>query len=132
MDFGPSVFFLVSCVTGRVDGIRPDNSLALAYQHGGTNVYIGATRSTVGWLTQGSDNDMRLDAEGAVLLAEYYTEDIVADKDVGIALRDAKNAFLIEDSTGGNIDAEWAFIVYAHYILHGDPAFNPYEPANGG
>jgi len=83
-------------------------------------------------LTQGSDDDIRLDAEGVVLLAEYYTVGLMADKDVGLALRDAKNGFLVEDSSGGDIDAEWAFIVYAHYILHGDVAFNPYEPANGG
>ncbi|MEW5760826.1 MAG: C25 family cysteine peptidase [Candidatus Thermoplasmatota archaeon] len=135
MGFGPSVLFLVSCVTGRIDGILPQNSLAMAYIHAGANVYIGATRSTVGWIDYGSDDDMKLDSEGAPLLGEKFTDGlIIGNLSVGIALRNAKNVYLVEDSEGGfanGINPIWAKIVFNHYVIHGDPAFNPYEPMNG-
>ena len=129
MNFGPSTMFLVSCVTGRIDGLNPENCLALAYLHGGVTAYIGATRSTYGGLRLETDLDMRLEPTGAVLMSKYFTEEIMADSDVGMALRNAKNQYLPEDSEGGS-EAGLAGIMFGHYIIHGDPAFNPYEPAN--
>ena len=60
MNFGPSTMYMISCVVGRIDGLDPENSLAMAYMHSGMNAYIGATRSTYGWLDAGSDGDVRL------------------------------------------------------------------------
>jgi hypothetical protein len=131
MDFGPSTMFLVSCVTGRIDGLNPENALATAYMHAGVCAYVGATRSTYGGITSDNDLDMRLEPTGAVLLSKYFTEAIMANKDVGISLRDAKNLYLPDDSDNGP-EAGLAGIMYGHYIIHGDPAFNPYEPANEG
>ncbi len=134
MNFGPSTMYMISCVVGRIDGLDPENSLAMAYMHSGMNAYIGATRSTYGWLDAGSDGDVRLDSEGAVLMGEYFSEYVLAeDQTVGLALRNAKNDYIVEDGIGGHIndlDDHYAYMIYGHYILHGDPAFNPYEPNN--
>jgi len=133
MDFGPSTIYMISCVVGRIDGLDPENSLAMAYMHGGVNAYIGATRSTYGWVDV--DNvDVRLDSEGAVLMGEFFSQYVLAeDMTVGMALRDAKNDYIVEDGEGGLINdlgKEYSYMIYGHYILHGDPAFNPYEPNN--
>ena len=56
-------------------------------------------------------------------------EELVKDETAGIALRNAKNKYLPEDISSGAIRAE-SYIMFQHYVLHGDPAFNPYEPAN--
>jgi hypothetical protein len=134
MDFGPSTMYMISCVVGRIDGLDPENSLAMAYMHGGMNAYIGATRSTYGWIDAGSDGDVRLDSEGAVLMGEYFSEYVLGDdQTVGLALRNAKNDYIVEDGIGGHINDlgdHYAYMIYGHYILHGDPAFNPYEPNN--
>ncbi|PKK85671.1 MAG: hypothetical protein CVT48_04480, partial [Thermoplasmata archaeon HGW-Thermoplasmata-1] len=50
MNFGPGIIAAVSCVTGRIDGLLPELCLSQAYLHSGMNVYIGATRSTPGFL----------------------------------------------------------------------------------
>jgi hypothetical protein len=131
LNFGPSTMFLVSCVTGRIDGLNPENCLAMAYLHAGVVAYVGATRSTYGGITNDLDMDMRLEPTGAVLLSKYFTEQIMANKDVGISLRDAKNLYLPDDSEGGT-EAGLAGIMFGHYVIHGDPAFNPYEPNNEG
>jgi hypothetical protein len=136
MDFGPSTFYITSCVVGRIDGLNPENALAMAYIHGGMNAFVGATRSTYGWIDAGSgDPDVRLDPEGAVLLGEYFSQYVISeDETVGIALRNAKNEYLVEDAEGGiinNIGPGIAYMIYDHYIIHGDPAFNPYEPNHG-
>jgi hypothetical protein len=133
MNFGPSTIYMISCVVGRIDGLDPENSLAMAYMHGGVNAYIGATRSTYGWVDV--DNvDVRLDSEGAVLMGEFFSQYVLAeDMTVGMALRDAKNDYIVEDGEGGfinDLDKQYAYMIYGHYILHGDPAFNPYEPNN--
>lgn len=130
LSFGPATFFLVSCITGRIDGLNPRNALAMTYVHGGVNAYVGATRSTLGWIDPDLDFDMRfLEPEGAVLLSEYFLEELVKDESCGMALRNAKNSYLPTDLSSGSIRDE-SYIMFQHYILHGDPAFNPYEPIN--
>ncbi len=131
MNFGPSTMFLVSCVTGRIDGLNPENCLAMAYLHCGMVGFVGATRSTYGGLDMETDLDMRLEPTGAVLMSKYFTQQIMDDQDIGLALRNAKNLYLPDDAASGS-EAGLARIMYAHYIVHGDPAFNPYEPANNG
>ncbi|WP_455391456.1 C25 family cysteine peptidase [[Eubacterium] cellulosolvens] len=130
MNFGPSTMFLVSCVTGRIDALNPENCLAMAYLHAGVTAYVGATRSTYGGIKLETDLDMRLEPTGAVLLSKYFTEEIMSNNDVGIALRNAKNQYFPDDTNSP--DSGTTGIIYGHYIIHGDPAFNPYEPANEG
>lgn len=132
MSFGPSTMFLVSCITGRIDGMSPQSCLAMTYMHNGVNCYVGASRTTFGWIDPDLDFDMRFfEPEGAVLLGEMFTEELlIEDKDIGTALRDAKNKYLAEDVQSGSIQETQGHIIYWHYICYGDPAFNPYEPAN--
>jgi hypothetical protein len=130
MNMGPSVMFLVSCITGRIDGLNATNAICMAYIHVGINAYIGATRTTYGTVDTTVDFDMHLEAEGAVLLSEYFTDYMMQNATTGMGLRDAKNAYLPADSPTGGIQADMAHTIWAHYILYGDPDFNPYEPAN--
>jgi len=44
MNFGPSVMFGSSCVTGKIDGIMAYNALSQAFLHSGMNAYVGASR----------------------------------------------------------------------------------------
>ena len=128
MSMGPSTMFLVSCITGRIDGLTPENCLSMAYMHIGTTSYVGATRSTLGWIDPGLEFDMRpFEPEGAVLLSELYLQNLLEDQDTGMALRDAKNLYLYTDLASGAIGEE-SYIMVQHYVLYGDPAFNPYEP----
>ena len=131
LSYGPSTMYLVSCITGRIDGMAARSCLSMTYVHVGVNAYVGASRSTLGTITPDLDFDMRaFEPEGAVLLGEIFTQHlIVQDQTVGMALRDAKNEYLVHDLSGGSITTE-SYIMFQHYICYGDPAFNPYEPAN--
>ena len=130
LEMGPSVIFLVSCITGRIDGLNATNCLCMAYMHIGANCYVGATRSTYGSVDTSIDFDMKLEAEGAVMLSEMYTADLMANETVGMALRDSKNEYLPNDIATGGITGELAKTIFFHYMCYGDPDFNPYEPSN--
>ena len=102
----------------------------MTYVHGGVNSYVSATRSTLGWIDPQLDCNMRmLEPEGAVLLGELFLSKMVKDATTGMALRNAKNQYLPENIGSGSIQAE-SYIMFQHYVLHGDPAFNPHEPVN--
>ncbi len=143
MTFGPSVVFGSSCVTGRIDGLQPYNTISQAFLHAGMACYVGATRSSWGALIPIPD-----EAEGEVLgdlLALYFygnllgyiynkqgnvfEEQDLKDTSVGIALMDAKNKFVQrEGSDGGGTNDD----TFEEFIILGDPAFNPYEPNHEG
>ena len=121
MEYGPSVIFVVSCITGRTDGMRGENVLSQAYIHAGVNAFIGATRVTAdpgyleprplpggwglgllgyikAWL------DLQIKGEypdshfGALLGEDFILGLIENDADTGTALRDAKNQYLEKDA----------------------------------
>jgi len=121
MTYGPSVLFVVSCITGRTDGLKADNTLSQAFLHAGVNAYIGATRVTAdpgyldprplpgGWgfgtlglmkatlnlLIRGSYPDFHF---GAVIGEDFINGLIDDDATVGLALRNAKNMYLPKDA----------------------------------
>ena len=121
MDYGPSVLFVVSCITGRTDGIIPENAISQAFLHAGVNAYIGATRVTAdpgyleprplpgGWgigtlgLIKATMN-LLIKKEyptfhfGAVIGEDFVTDLIEHDTTTGLALRNAKNKFLPKDA----------------------------------
>ena len=121
MEYGPSVIFVLSCITGRTDGIPGENVLSQAYLHAGANVYIGATRVTAdpgyleprplpgGWgigilgLTK-AILDLKLRNKypdlhfGTVIAEDFILELTDNNTDVGLALRNAKNIFLEKDA----------------------------------
>ncbi len=121
MEYGPSVIFVLSCITGRTDGMSGENVLSQTYLHAGANVYIGATRVTAdpgyleprplpgGWgigilgLTK-AILDLKLRDKypdlhfGTVIAEDFILELTENNTDVGLALRNAKNIFLEKDA----------------------------------
>jgi len=121
MDYGPSVIFVVSCITARTDGIIPENALSQAFLYAGMNAYIGATRFTAdpgylpprplpgGWgigilgLTK-AILDLKLKGVypeshfGASLAEDFIVDLIENDATTGLALRNAKNVYLEKDA----------------------------------
>lgn len=137
MDFGPSVIFASSCVTGKIDGIQPYNALSQSYIHAGFNSYIGASRLSWGGLSIMDDQSGEAVGSYLGLLTYGYMTGYKYDKDgglqeetggdlpIGEALMLAKNTFIEhEGSDNGGVNDD----TIEEFNLHGDPAFNPYEP----
>jgi len=138
MSFGPSVTWANSCVTGRIDGLQPENALSLAFLHAGMNAYIGATRMSWGMIVPIPDA-VSGESLGSLLALHFYGHmtGYIYDKDgglqgfgpedtsTGVGLMLAKNHYVENvglDGGGAHSDT------VEEFILHGDPAFNPYEP----
>lgn len=141
MNFGPSVLWTDSCVTGRIDGLEMYNCLSNAFLHAGFNCYFGGTRSMWGTLAPIPDtySGEKFGSLIAIYLYGYMTGYMwesqsiqpapVEDASTGVALMLAKNYFVVTQGTDGpgvNDDT------IEEVILHGDPAFNPYEPNHEG
>jgi hypothetical protein len=173
MDFGPSVIFVLSCITGRTDGLLPENCLSQAYLHAGVNCFIGATRVTAdpGYLEPGlifkgfgakgfvkAALNLLLNGEypdphfGSVIANDFILDLQESDSTVGMALRNAKNAYLPKDANAtflwtpplsegnawtlasfesGNFMTK-KYVCLHEFTIYGDPAFNPYQPVNNG
>ena len=121
MEYGPSVMFVVSCITGRTDGLEPENTISQTFLHAGVNAYVGATRVTAdpgylnprplpgGWgigtlgLLKATFNYILKDQYpdfhfGAVIGEDFINNLISDDSTTGKALRDAKNMYLPKDA----------------------------------
>lgn len=121
MEYGPSVMYVVSCITGRTDGLEPENTISQTFLHAGVNAYIGATRVTAdpgyldprplpgGWglgtlgLLKATLNLLLKDEYpdfhfGAVIAEDFIKEIIDNDATTGLALRNAKNQYLPKDA----------------------------------
>ena len=121
MRYGPSVMYVVSCITGRTDGLEPENTISQSFLHAGVNAYIGATRVTAdpgyldprplpgGWgigtlgLLKATFNYLLKNEYpdfhfGAVIAEEFIKEIINNDATTGMALRNAKNMYLPKDA----------------------------------
>jgi len=121
MEYGPAVIFVESCITARTDGMLAENVLSQAYIHAGVNAYIGSTRVTAdpGYLeprpfTNGLGFGLlgliktvlvyRLkhtfpDLHFGAAIAENTILGLIRNNsDIGTALRDSKNAYLIADA----------------------------------
>jgi hypothetical protein len=121
MDYGPSVMFVVSCITGRTDGLAGKNAISQSFLHSGLNAYIGATRVTAdpgyldprplpgGWgigtlgLLKATFNYLVRNEYpefhfGAVIGEDFIFDLIRDDSTTGRALRDAKNQYLPKDA----------------------------------
>lgn len=138
MQFGPSVMWADSCVTGRIDGILPENALSLAFLHAGMNIYIGATRESWGNIVPIPDAQSG-ESMGSFMSMNFYAHltGYIYDKNgglqgfepsdttVGAAMVLAKNTYIQKFGVdAGGVDSD----TLEEFIIHGDPAFNPYEP----
>jgi len=56
-------------------------------------------------------------------------EEPISDLSTGAALMLAKNTFIAGEGTDGGAEND---DTYEEVLLHGDPAFNPYEPNHEG
>jgi hypothetical protein len=142
MNFGPSVIFGSSCVTGKIDGIMGYNAISQAFLHSGMNAYVGASR--LSWGSMAIVPDMQSgEAFGNYLCLLFYggltgymydkSGSLISegggDLPVGAALAKAKNYFAQnEEWKTGDANAD----TLEEFNLHGDPAFNPYEPNHQG
>jgi len=141
MDMGPSIIFGSSCVTGKIDGIPGRDALSQAFLHAGFNAYIGASRLSYGSIAPIPDpnSDEHLGNYLACLMYAYISGGTFYDKEkgqvympyadcpMGSALSFAKNTFV---ENKGPDPGSATYITYLEFNLMGDPAFNPYEPAN--
>jgi hypothetical protein len=112
---------VVSCITGRTDGLEPENTISQTFLHAGINAYVGATRVTAdpgyldprplpGGLGIGTLGLLKATFNyfvkneypdfhfGAVLGEDFIIDLIRDDSTTGRALRDAKNQYLPKDA----------------------------------
>lgn len=143
MDFGPSIIFGSSCVTGKIDGIPARNALSQAFLHAGFNTYIGASRLSYGTLvpTPDPNSDEHLGNYLGSLFYSYLSGGVYYDKSgqkhespyenltTGQALAFAKNVFIQNKGLDGGGASDTTF---EEFNIMGDPAFNPYEPNHEG
>jgi hypothetical protein len=119
MDMGPSVMMIEGCGSGKIDGMPSTCSLANAYLHAGVNAYIspttlsafyGALEPRPKWplLQDGVGFGIigyikaALEARRGIYPPVYFNQYIFEeasnklfeDKDIGTALKEAKNMFL--------------------------------------
>ena len=154
MEFGPSTMFLQSCITGRIDGLLPENCLTQAYLHAGVNAIVAPTRhqglvfpgikprefvkTSLDYIVKKEFPDLHF---GSLIAEDYMLNLIEGDATVGMALRNAKNSYLPKDAgfsfrMGSILDTEKDANMdikntcHRVFILYGDPAFNPYQPIN--
>jgi len=138
MQFGPSVMWADSCVTGRIDGLTAENALSLAFLHAGMNIYIGATRESWGNIVPIPDAQSG-ESMGSFMSMNFYAHltGYIYDKGgglqgfepsdttAGVAMVLAKNTYIQKFGVdAGGVDSD----TLEEFIIHGDPAFNPYEP----
>lgn len=142
MRFGPSVLFGSSCVTGKIDSIQPYNALSQAFLHAGLGAYVGASRMSWGSLVPVPDATSG-ESLGDLLAVYFFgymcgyrydkgggmTGLSVSNVDTGTALMLAKTDFMrLEGNDMGAYNCD----TLEEFNLHGDPAFNPFEPVHGG
>ena len=154
MEFGPSTMFLQSCITGRIDGLLPENCLTQAYLHAGINAIVAPTRhqgiiftgmkpleffkASLKYIVNKEYPDMHF---GSLIAEEYMLNLIKDDSSVGMALRNAKNTYMPRDADfsfrlGSLLKAKKETHMdikntcHKGFTLYGDPAFNPYQPIN--
>jgi hypothetical protein len=146
--------FLQSCITGRIDGLLPENCLTQAYLHAGINAIVAPTRhqgiiftglkpleffkASLKYLVNKEYPDLHF---GSLIAEDYMLNLIEDDATVGMALRNAKNTYMSKDADfsfrlGPLLTAKMEKHMdikntcHKGFTLYGDPAFNPYQPIN--
>jgi hypothetical protein len=186
MKLGPSFMWVESCICGKLDGMYPTQSITQAYLHSGMNAVIASTTSSNiagGYLepknsrydipgqtayryivnkvkaAQGQYPDLHF---GFKIFSDMLANLQKGNVSLGMALRDARNAYLPEDAswevwwspplfTSGDAALDYSiyktmaqqatgkdprldnkFQSFFEYHIFGDPAFTPYVPMTTG
>lgn len=142
--FGPSILAGIGCTTGLTDGVPLRCTISMALLHSGFNSVFTATRvdnmRTNELFARKTNKSGWSNFDYPQKMISLWIEDLLGkDGSVGIATRNAKNNFASyylnrekwqniceNDDTEYNETRE----EFLHYVLYGDPAFNPYEPIN--
>ena len=133
----PGVLFAVSCNLGRIDNVDINRSIAYTMLEKGLNAYLAPTRITYGVISSDTfEPKVNYDKDKAAngLSRLFFDHLINENTTVGEAFQYAVNTLATSDKWGGVNDENWEInlCVVWEYHLYGDPAFNPYEPANEG
>jgi hypothetical protein len=121
MEIGPSVMWIDSCLCGKIGGVYPVNSISMAFIHAGVNALISSPmESNIAggylepkkhlWDTPWSVAKARFNATRnakkgiypephfGYLLYEDMCKELAKNATIGLAFRDAKNAYLPKDA----------------------------------
>ena len=121
MNLGPSFIWIDSCLCGKIGGVYPQNSISMAFVHAGANAIISSPmESNIGggylepknhkydtpWsvaraylnTTRNAKNGEYPEPHFAYLMYKDMTKELMNNKTIGLAFRDAKDAYLPEDA----------------------------------
>jgi hypothetical protein len=122
-NLGPGVVMASSCLTAKIDDMPADDCFSLAWLHAGFLSYFGATRPSLGAVTPCVGP---LDMGGSNGICYMVLNNLIdSNAPMGVAVRDAKNAYVEQYGCAGTDE-----YTLREFVLYGDPAFNPYEPCN--
>lgn len=139
----PGVTFAVSCNLGRIDdlderGYSVESSICYTFMEMGLLTYVAPTRVTYGVISSSTlDPEWEQDDNKAAngLCRLFYEKLIEGDMTVGKAFQGAVNDLFDSpewDEAFNDEDQSINLCVIWEYHVYGDPAFDPYEPANEG
>ena len=175
LNLGPSLVWIESCVVGRIEGVYPTESGFQAFLHAGAAAVIASStgsniaggylepkkhRYDLPWTvwraylntTRNMKKGIYPDSHFGYLIFEEMCKGLMKNATVGLAFRNAKNAYLPKDANwtlwwnpplGENLKDIYSkemskskkdrmlkakYISFQEYTLYGDPAFNPYIP----
>ena len=124
----PGFGIAMACLTGMTDNAEHslDEYISLAFLNSGFTGYIGATRVAYGLYDYEQDeNNPNLRGTDALYLVDMFSKKVCEeDKDVGIALMEAKNALISKQGWSEKSTK----VTVLEYVLYGDPASNLYIP----
>lgn len=130
VDLKPGFGIAMACQTSMTDNAEHplDQYISLAFLNSGFTGYVGATRVAYGLYDYEQDESTgNLRGTDALYLVDVFSKKICAeDKDVGIALKEAKNALIVKQ--GWESGGESTQITVFEYVLYGDPASNLFVP----
>ena len=133
----PGFAIAMACLTGLIDSLDVplDRFFSLAMLNSGAAGYIGSTRVAYGLYDVEISGENVIRGTGALYLVDIFSREACErDADVGIALRNAKNALIgVQgyDEEEGSAGFE-AAITVNEYVLYGDPAHNLWIPDHDG
>jgi len=121
MNLGPSVMWIDSCLCGKIGGVYPQNSISMAFIHAGLNALISSPMESNiagGYLepkkhiydtpwsvaraylnaTRNAKKGIYPEPHFGYMLFEDLCKELAKNATIGLALRNARNAYLPKDA----------------------------------